>query len=124
MDGAARQAERVAAAINLSGLQAPLRVVYACCDTPGTPTVPPSACAAPMAVLRVQCQAARPLAAAAAQRRAPAPSSSRFAGVSVPRAAPRVRSRPRQVAVAGLFGLGVPELAVIAGVAALIFGER
>ncbi|KAG2501237.1 hypothetical protein HYH03_001044 [Edaphochlamys debaryana] len=30
--------------------------------------------------------------------------------------------RPRQVVCQGLFGLGLPEVAVIAGVAALIFG--
>lgn len=42
------------------------------------------------------------------------------------RAPLRVSSRPaaRRVAVMGLFGLGVPELAVIAGVTALIFGAQ
>ena len=49
-----------------------------------------------------------------------------MAGGSIRRAPLRAAPRPsaRQVAVAGLFGLGVPELAVIAGVAALIFGEQ
>lgn len=76
----------------------------------------------------MQCVAAvRP--AAAVQRPAvrSASSSSAFVGSSL-RAAPlraqTLRPARRQVCVAGLFGLGVPELAVIAGVAALIFGER
>lgn len=74
----------------------------------------------------MQCVAAvRP--AAAVQRPAvrSASSSSAFVGSSL-RAAPlraqTLRPARRQVCVAGLFGLGVPELAVIAGVAALIFG--
>ena len=41
---------------------------------------------------------------------------------SAPLAAARRPARRPKLAVAGLFGLGVPELAVIAGVAALIFG--
>ena len=34
------------------------------------------------------------------------------------------RRRSEGLAVRGLFGLGVPELAVIAGVAALVFGPK
>jgi hypothetical protein len=43
----------------------------------------------------------------------------------MPRTPLRVASRPapRQVTRMGLFGLGVPEIAVIAGVIALIYGE-
>ena len=33
-----------------------------------------------------------------------------------------IRRQDRQVACQGLFGLGVPEIAVIAGVVALIYG--
>eukprot|EP00898_Chlorokybus_atmophyticus_P007238 jgi/Chlat1/7515/Chrsp61S07027 len=35
---------------------------------------------------------------------------------------PRLVSRPRSLVVCGIFGLGVPELVVVAGVAALLFG--
>ncbi|KAL4431760.1 hypothetical protein ABPG77_002976 [Micractinium sp. CCAP 211/92] len=74
--------------------------------------------------MQAVCSAQRPV--AALQRRAvrASSSSSAFMGSSMRRAPLRVSSRPaaRQVTVMGLFGLGVPELAVIAGVAALIFG--
>lgn len=74
--------------------------------------------------MQAVCSAQRPV--AALQRRAvrASSSSSAFVGSSMRRAPLRVSSRPaaRQVTVMGLFGLGVPELAVIAGVAALIFG--
>jgi hypothetical protein len=71
----------------------------------------------------VQCRAVASAARPAAGR-AP-PSSSAFIGGSSGLRAPlRASSRPpaRRVAVQGLFGLGVPEIAVIAGVTALIFG--
>jgi sec-independent protein translocase protein TatA len=70
-------------------------------------------------------------AAPAAPRRAAPPAaapSSRAAlvGACLAARAPRRAGRPapaaRRVAVAGLFGLGVPEIAVIAGVVALIYG--
>ncbi|EHA8589306.1 sec-independent protein translocase protein TATA, chloroplastic [Cocos nucifera] len=44
-----------------------------------------------------------------------------FSGVGSVRLAAR-RSRPRDLRCRCLFGLGVPEIAVIAGVAALVFG--
>ncbi len=71
----------------------------------------------------MQCSAqCRPVAAV---QRPALRSSSAFVGSSLRVAPLRAQTRPaqRQVCVAGLFGLGVPELAVIAGVAALIFGE-
>lgn len=75
----------------------------------------------------MQCTAqARPLAAARVAPRAPS-SSSAFAGgcrLHAARLSLQARSPRRQVTRMGLFGLGVPELAVIAGVAALIFGEK
>ena len=64
---------------------------------------------------------------AAAQRAMPrAPSSSSaFVGRTLPQQRLLAAPRPvRQVTRMGLFGLGVPELAVIAGVVALIYGER
>ncbi len=36
--------------------------------------------------------------------------------------APMLRQRPRTVTTAGLFGLGLPELVVISGVVAVLFG--
>ena len=67
---------------------------------------------------------ARPAAPVAA--RGPSSSSAFMAGRSIPRAPMRAASRPspRQLTTKGLFGLGVPEVAVIAGVAALIFGAE
>lgn len=55
--------------------------------------------------------------------RAPS-SSSAFMGHTVPQQGLRLAApRPtRQVTRMGLFGLGVPEIAVIAGVVALIYG--
>ena len=52
-------------------------------------------------------------------------SSSAFIGHSMPQQGMRLAApRPtRQVTRMGLFGLGVPELAVIAGVVALIYGQ-
>lgn len=75
----------------------------------------------------MQCAAqCRPVAAVQRPALRPASSSSAFVGNSLRVAPLRAQTRPaaRQVCVAGLFGLGVPELAVIAGVAALIFGEE
>ena len=74
------------------------------------------------AALSARC---RPCPAAAAAQRPRAPSSSSaFVGSSLPRVHLRAQARraPRQVTRMGLFGLGVPELAVIAGVVALIYG--
>ncbi len=57
--------------------------------------------------------------------RAPS-SSSTFMGFTMPQQRLRLAApRPaRQVTRMGLFGLGVPELAVIAGVVALIYGKH
>ncbi|PSC71949.1 YIPF6-like protein [Micractinium conductrix] len=73
------------------------------------------------AAMQAVCSA-RPAAPVAA--RGPSSSSAFMAGRSIPRAPMRAASRPspRQLTTKGLFGLGVPEVAVIAGVAALIFG--
>ncbi|BBM99031.1 sec-independent protein translocase protein TatA [Marchantia polymorpha subsp. ruderalis] len=47
------------------------------------------------------------------------------ASLSLVHIQPRRSQRgPRNLAVRGLFGLGVPELAVIAGVAAILFGPK
>lgn len=80
----------------------------------------------PAATMASCVQQCRPV--AVAQRpalRAPSRSSA-FAGSSIPRTHLRASTRPaaRRMTTMGLFGLGVPELAVIAGVAALIFGAR
>ena len=74
--------------------------------------------------MQAVCSAQRPVAALQRPAVRARSSSSAFMGSSMPRAPLRVSSRPaaRQVTVMGLFGLGVPELAVIAGVVALIFG--
>lgn len=67
----------------------------------------------------------RPAAMAAARpARALSSSSVVIRGSAILRSPLRLPSRPaaRQVTTMGLFGLGVPELAVIAGVAAVIFG--
>ena len=74
----------------------------------------------------VQCKPMAVAAARPAPRRALSSSSAFIGGSSIPRSPMRMAPRPsaRQVTVNALFGLGVPELAVIAGVAALIFGER
>lgn len=52
-------------------------------------------------------------------------SRSSLGGAMVPRTHLRIAARQpsRNVTVMGLFGLGVPELAVIAGVVALIYGQ-
>lgn len=68
----------------------------------------------------LQCRAA-----AAAPRASLRTQQHAMVGLSLPRSPLRAAlpQRARQVTVNGLFGLGVPELAVIAGVAAIIFGE-
>lgn len=73
-------------------------------------------------VLALQCSA-RPTAMQPRAVRAPS-SSSAFVGKRLPRTHLRASSQcgSRRVVRMGLFGLGLPELAVIAGVAALIFG--
>ncbi len=71
-------------------------------------------CAAPAAPRRAAQPAAVPSSRAAL---AGAPLAAR-----APRRAARAAPTGRRVAVAGLFGLGVPEIAVIAGVVALIYG--
>ncbi|KAF8065854.1 hypothetical protein HT031_002914 [Scenedesmus sp. PABB004] len=78
----------------------------------GSAARPPRGLACPASVVRAPAQGLS--SSRSSRRRGGAPPPPLGGGAA--------RTSPRGVACAGLFGLGLPEIAVIAGVAALIFG--